>query len=124
MRTFLLVTTAIICLCCSGGTRETAHASGDQRPRQAKLTFVSLLSGDKDKAVREGGATLLVPVPRGAEPSYWGKLASYDSRGSEGPGGAGAVAAWNDHGVPSLRVAARARLRDDGLVQLAYAVES
>ena len=24
------------------------------------------------------------------------------------------MAAWNDHSVPSLRVAARARLRDDG----------
>jgi hypothetical protein len=122
MRTYLLLAVAVICLCCSGGPRETAHASGDQRPRQAKLTFSVV---ETDKNAREAGATLMVPVPRGAEPSYWGKMASYDSRGSnEGAGGAGAVAAWSDHGVPSLRVAARARLREDGLVQLAYAVES
>jgi hypothetical protein len=126
MRTLLLCSLAAICLCCSGGTQPQAHASGDQRPRQAKLVFTVVQSADKgahDQAA--AGATLLVPLFRGAEPSYWAKVASYDTRaGAEAGAGAGAVAAWNDHGLPALRVAAHAHLRDDGVVQLGYAVES
>jgi hypothetical protein len=122
-RSYVVIAVAAICLCCTGRGPEVAHAGGDQRPRQAQLTF-TVSETPNDKGAKEAGAMLIVPVPRGAEPSYWGKLASYESRSSEGGGGAGAVAAWNDLGVPSLRIAARARLRDDGLVQLAYAVEA
>src|SRR4051795_2771535 len=99
MRTFLLLSVVAICLCCSGGRPETAHASGDQRPRQAKLVFTVVQSGDK--GARESGATLVVPVPRNAEPSMLAKVASYDSRSAPEGGGAGAVAAWNDRGLPS-----------------------
>ena len=71
------------------------------------------------KGPRESGATLVVPVPRGAEPSFYSKLASDVRSGNSEPAG-GAVAQLSERGLPSLRVAARARLRDDGLLHVAY----